>query len=193
MDAPIWLNASVVSDLRWFADWVERLNGVHILGEESWSARDADLEIWCDASNFGLGFASAQPNIGYFFQWEDDPLEAQSHTYFFEELCVLCAVLWATQLPHLPQRLAVHSDLANTYATFNSLHAYGRYNLLLMQAIDSLLNAGIDLRVFHIPGKHNIIADALSHGQFRLACELQPGISIQSFSPPRDNLQVLHK
>jgi hypothetical protein len=193
MDAPIWLNASVIADLRWFADQVEKLNGVHILGEELWTTADADLEIWCDASNYGLGFTTTLPNVGYFFQREDDPTEAQSHIFFFEELCVLSAVLWAAQLCHPPKRLAIHSDSANTHAAFNSLRAYGRYNVLLMQAINSLLESGINLRVFHIPGENNVIADALSRGQFHLARHLQPGISIRLFSPPRDALGALRK
>ena len=193
MNAPIWLNASVVTDLRWFANWVEELNGVHILGEETWSAEDADLEIWCDASNYGIGFASIAPNVAYFFQREDDTREAQSHIYFFEELCVLSAIQWAAQLPQRPQRLAIHTDSANTHAAFNSLRTYGRYNLLLMQAIDTLLSARIQLRVFHIRGENNVVADALSRGQFQLARQLQPGVSIRLFVPPRDALQALRK
>ena len=55
MNTPIWLNASVVTDLRWFANWVEELNRVHILGEETWSVEDADLEIWCDAVGGKIG------------------------------------------------------------------------------------------------------------------------------------------
>ena len=99
----------MVADLQWLADWTERLQGVRILGDESWSAQDAELQIWCDASNFGPGFISAKPNIGYFFQREDDRSEAQSHPFFFEELCLVSAsaFLWAAQL-----RLAIHSDSA---------------------------------------------------------------------------------
>src|SRR5271169_1988839 len=131
MNAPLWLNASVVTDLRWFADWVERLDGVHVLGEEVWAPQDADLEVWSDASNYGVAFACADPSVGYFFQQEDSPVEAQSHTFFFEQLGVLCAILWAAQLGKRPCRLAIHSDSANTHAIFNSLRAYGRYNVLL--------------------------------------------------------------
>ena len=62
-----------------------------------------------------------------------------------------------------------------------------------MQAIDSLLDSGIDLRVFHIPGKSNAAADALSRGQFQLVRQLQPGVSLRLFSPPRDMLDTLYK
>jgi hypothetical protein len=193
MDAGIWLNAAVVADLRWFANWIERLDGVHVLGDEMWSVRDADMQIWCDASNYGLGFTAIWPNVGYFFQRDDNPKEAQAHTFFFEELCVLSAILWAALQPVPPRRLAVYTDSMNTQATFNSLRAYGRYNVLLMLAIDTLLESKIDLRVFHIAGETNTVADAISRGQFHLARQLQPGIVIRSFLPPQDALGALHK
>jgi hypothetical protein len=193
MNLGVWLNTAVVADLQWFGKWVKLLDGVHVLGDEVWGAQDADLQIWCDASNFGLGFSTTLPNIGYFFQREDDPKEAQAHTFFFEELCVLSAILWAAEQPNRPRRLVIYTDSMNTQATFNTLQAYGHYNILLMKAIDTILESKMDLRIFHIVGKNNSVADALSRAQVHLARQLQPGISIRSFTPPQDALGALRK
>ena len=121
MDAGIWLNTAVVADLQWFTSWVKYLDGIHVLGDEIWPAQDADMQIWCDTLNYGLGFASISPNARYFFQQDDDPKEAQVHTFFFEELCVLLVILWAATQLVPPHCLAIYTDLMNTQATFNSL------------------------------------------------------------------------
>jgi hypothetical protein len=48
-----------------------------------------------------------------------------------------------------------------------------------------LFSCDIDLRVFHIPGENNLIADALSCGLFHVASQAHLGLCIFSFQPPR--------
>ena len=66
-------------------------------------------------------------------------------------------------------------------------------SLVLLQGIDALLESKIDLRVFHIAGETNTVADAISRGQFHLARQHQPGIAIRTFLPPQDALGALRK
>ena len=58
MNAPVYLNKQVTSDLLWFVDQVERLDGVRMFDAEEWSAGKADFEVWGDASAIGLAFWS---------------------------------------------------------------------------------------------------------------------------------------
>jgi hypothetical protein len=71
---------------------------------------------------------------------------------------------------------------------FNSLYALPAYNPILITAIDLIISADIQIRVFHIPRAENQVADALSCFDNASACVLQPGLLIQKFSPPRFSL-----
>jgi len=114
MSASIWINRSVLADLGWFADTVEKLSGVSVLGAETWGAADADLSVWCDASDIGLGFYCPADNIAYVYERDDDPSVAQTLITFFESLCVLSAIQWASAKRSAPKRLAVHTDSLNS-------------------------------------------------------------------------------
>jgi hypothetical protein len=56
--APIFLNSAVIKDFVWFAKTFNRFSGVHILRSIHWVPGEADLQFYCDASSFGLGFWS---------------------------------------------------------------------------------------------------------------------------------------
>ena len=55
-----------------------------------------------------------------------------------------------------------------------------------MLSVDILISSGIDLRVLHLAGENNNVADALSRFQNDTACALVPNLSILPFTPPRD-------
>jgi hypothetical protein len=57
-----------------------------------------------------------------------------------------------------------------------------------MSTVDVLITRGIDLRVVHLAGENNNVADALSRFQNDNACSLVPGLSILPFTPPQDTL-----
>ncbi|KAJ3738059.1 hypothetical protein EV360DRAFT_90880 [Lentinula raphanica] len=111
--------------------------------------------------------------------------------FYWEALTVLAAVEWAASLSdrkgskERPLRLTIRSDSSNSVDIFNSLSALPLYNPILIQTVDILIEHHIDLRVIHIPGSENAVADALSRSDFELAQSLQPGLSIQPFQPPR--------
>ena len=71
---------------------------------------------------------------------------------------------------------------------FNSLSALPVYNNILKGSVDHLLSDignPIDLRVIHIAGKLNTVADTLSQEHFHTVIDYAPGIVINNFSPPR--------
>ena len=59
---------------------------------------------------------------------------------------------------------------------------------MLIQVIDRVLHQGIDLRVFHVPGVHNEIADVVSYCQNDLLAASHPELVISAFQPPRPAL-----
>ncbi|KAF8585603.1 hypothetical protein K439DRAFT_1615876 [Ramaria rubella] len=134
--APIFINHAVIQDLGWVASVMEEADGVHMLESTEWTPGEADLHIFCDAT--------------------------LTHTLPFIALAVVSALAWASQLASPPHRLLIHSDSLNTIEMFHSLKALEGYNDLLLYAMRILLLSRISLRVAHISGKDNTVADALS-------------------------------
>ena len=71
---------------------------------------------------------------------------------------------------------------------FNSFSALPAYNEILKAAVDHILmdvDNHIQLRVIHVPGHLNTIADALSRGELHTVVDNVPNIVIDLFSPPQ--------
>jgi hypothetical protein len=186
MPLPIWINRDVLADLSWFADMVEKQVGVNMLGAETWKAADADLNIWCDASDIGIGFFCPVDRVAFVFERDDDPARAQSFITFFESLCILSAIQWASQRTPIPERLAIHTDSLNSVQFFNSFRARDKYAVLIKAAAETLIASDIDLRVFHVSGRDNVVADLLSRRLYTNVRSTVSGIQIFHFQPPRD-------
>jgi hypothetical protein len=88
-------------------------------------------------------------------------------------------------------RLLVNTDNMNTVYMYKSLHAKPSYNPLLISSINARIDCSLDVRVNHVPGNNNTIADAVSRGNFSLAHRLIPNLTILSFTPPRDALGAI--
>lgn len=71
---------------------------------------------------------------------------------------------------------------------FNSLCATPNYNPLLRTAVDDLINHNVDLRVIHVKGEENHVADSILRQRFSDATARAPGLDIQTFKPPREPL-----
>ncbi|KAL6309119.1 hypothetical protein BKA93DRAFT_815012 [Sparassis latifolia] len=172
--AGIFVNSAIVSDLQWMVQHIRVSDGVHFLGSEDWSPADIseDDENHVPWHNIGL--------------WADIPCAAPKDAIFwFEALAACSAVHYVAYNVNYPvKRLVVFSDNTNTVALFNTFHALLAYNLIIKSVVNALLAEDLQLRVGHISGKENIIADALSRGQLD---------EILKFSPPRDTLGGVKK
>ncbi|KAJ7636294.1 hypothetical protein FB45DRAFT_705125, partial [Roridomyces roridus] len=122
----------------------------------------------------GLAFQSALPS-------DVDP---ELKIFFFEALCVCSAIHYAGK--HLPagSRVTVHTDSSNTVDIFGSLRALPAYNEILKSSVDVLIGGDLELRVLHVPGAQNSVADAISRWDNDRAVSLVPGLLIHPFSPP---------
>lgn len=191
-NAGIPLNRDVISDLSWFADRMEVSDGIHVLQVTEWGKGDADLEIWCDASKLAIAFYSRAHRCAYVSPLDEDQITSSGvfRIFFNEALAVVSALAWASRLANPPRRLIIHSDSINTVQIFHSLRASQEYNQIIFLAVQILMDSDIELRVLHIVGADNVIADHVSRLMFDAARQLHPGLIIRSFMPPRDELAV---
>ena len=185
------MNRDVERELTWVADHLLRFDGIYFLRSVSWSYDDLSpsvLHVYCDASPFAMGFW--YPSLAQGFQAPAHQIFAQQggSIFYLEALCVCAAILDAAPRLLPDQRLAVHTDNINTVQLFNSLSALPAFNWMLIQVVDRVMSQGIDLRVFHVPGVHNEIADALSRLQNDLLASSHPELVISAFQPPRPAL-----
>lgn len=197
-NARVMINLEVRAALEWFVSRLATTNGVSILDANEWLPDEADLVIYCDASTGAKGHA--KPGLGFWIPSRNQGFYADSSVayatnltfnkdmgsiFYLEALCVLSAIFWVKQLASKPRRLLIYTDSMNTVDMFSSLRADPGYNTILMEAVDALLDMDVSLRVFHVAGEENIVADALSRGLFDIIRVRQPHLKIALFQPPR--------
>ena len=181
----IRINNAVRADLLWAIQQLESSPGVCLIHHMQWDISSADVIIYCDACLDGMGFWLPDKCVGYYSPVPEETTEEQ--IFYFEALCVLSAIHHATDSLCVPpsSRILIYTDNDNTVAIFNTLRCLPRYNPILIDATTISMASNIHLRVLHIPGDLNYVADAISRKKFSLAQQYVPGITISSFLPPR--------
>ncbi|KAJ3910905.1 hypothetical protein F5877DRAFT_55804, partial [Lentinula edodes] len=193
-NASIYLNEAVKDDLRWFIKHITNANGVLLFEGMDWDPLlETNMTIFCDACLDGVAFWIPELLLGFYA-----PISSSQTTirpiFFYESLAVVSAVKWfcmtARSDESLKQnlRLTVFTDSSNTVDIFSTLRALPDYNGLLRFVVDELIAASVDIRVLHVPGEQNAVADAISRHDFDRAKQLAPGLSIEFFQPPRVTL-----
>jgi hypothetical protein len=171
-NASLWINNAVRGDLRWAHDKVKASPGLLLLESVSWPAETATYTIFCDACPTGMGFWYPRLNIAFYA--DTPPDEVSGLIFYFEALCVLCALRDACLRAASLGRFIIFTDNQNSVDIFSSLRAKPEYNILLREAVDLLTSENHDMRILHIPGEDNAVADALSRGKFAHAIHLRP-------------------
>jgi len=158
--ASIYLNRQVISDLNWVAEMMENSSGLYYFEATEWSPSDADITIYCDTSLSRLGFYCPERTVGFHADIADT---APTCTIFYNEaLSILSALMWCLDAKPSPRKLTIYTDSMNTVEMFHSLSALPGYNDILLCAAGLLISSSSSLRVLHIPGTENVVADALS-------------------------------
>src|ERR1700678_781266 len=181
----LYVNNAIRSDLLWAIDHLTRLSGTRVLQSVNWNPDTADITAYCDASLTGLGFWFPDLSTGFWSSVPEDP--PKDTIFYFEALSVLSAITHSTSLGLPLNKLVVYTDNLNTVHIFNSLSALPAYNEILKSAVDQLLSDidnPIQLRVIHISGESNTVADALSRGQLHTVVDNVPNITVNTYSPP---------
>jgi hypothetical protein len=181
--AKIFVSKAVVRDLDWFVSHVQRSNGIYLFENVDWEVKQADVVAYSDACLSGLGFFFEDSRQGCQCVIPQDP--PKDTIFYFEALAVVSAVEAATRLPTIPVHLLIYSDNTNTVNIFHTLRSLPPYNDLLKYTVTLLIKHSISLRVLHVPGVDNLVADSLSRFENTKALTLCPDLSISSFQPPR--------
>ena len=176
----IWVNNAVREDLQWALDKIVTSDGLLHLRLTSWTDDPADYIIYCDACPTGMGFWYPASSEGFLCEILEPCKEL---IFFYEALCVLCTLHNAYQRASSSNRILIYTDNLNTVDIFASLRALPAYNVILRTAVDLLYEGNHELRVLHVPGEANTVADALSRQNYACAWELQPDLTISEFEP----------
>lgn len=190
--ATIRVNNAVRAELRWFLRHVESSNGIFLLNSIAWDPTISSPEntvCYTDACLTGLAFWFPERKLG--FQCKIPHDTHRMPIFYYEAAAVTLAILNVQS--RLRDRLVIYSDNQNTVDIWQSLKASCDYNDLLRLAIDELIAQSVDVRVLHVPGVKNPVADALSRFNNAEALRLVPGLSITEFQPPLTMLGAVEK
>lgn len=189
----IRINNAVRADLAWAITHLEHNSGIWLIQQLRWDASSADFVIYCDACLEGMGFWLPDQCVGFYSPVPEGLNEEQ--IFYFEALCVLSALhhLVNTSHPQQSSCILIYTDNDNTVAIFNTLRCLPRYNNILISAADTLIRKNLHLRVLHIAGELNYVADAISRNKLDLTRQYVPGIVISPFSPPQLTLGAVQK
>jgi len=180
---PIWLNNAVKADLLWALSHIRNSSGVHLLTATDWTVNTSDLTIYCDACLDGMAYWYPDHGVGYYCEIEQRLPD--QFIFYWEALCILSALSHAASTSEIPMKILIFTDNANTVDIFHSLRCLPEYNAILKHSVDICLATNHQLRVLHVPGEQNIVADALSRKDFTRAIATAPGLKLRFFEPPR--------
>ena len=178
----IFVSKAIIRDLDWFITHVRNSDRIYLFEDVDWDAGQADLTAYSDVCLSGLGFFFEDLKEGFQCSIPQDP--PKGTIFYFEALAVVSAVDAATHLSSIPSCLLVFSDNTNTLNIFHSLHCLPPYNELLKFMVLILIKYEISLRVLHVPGIHNSVADSLSCFDNDKVFAMCPQLSISNFQPP---------
>ena len=177
--AKIFVNKAVMQDLAWFISHVEQSDGVYIFDNIDWTAQQTDITAYADASMSGMGFYFEHSCEGFQSPLPHNP---PKNTIFYFELLAVVSVVEAVMHAHcIPRHLLIFSDNTNMVNIFHSLRSLPPYNDLLKFTVSLLLKFNISLRVVHVSGMDNVVADALSCFENTQALAACLGLSISKF------------
>jgi len=178
----IWVNNAVREDLKWATHHMRASLGINLLSSVTWDVEDADATVFCDACMEGLAFYYPDRSTAYYAPVPTNA--ARDIIFYFEALAVAsaCNDLKNTVPQH--SHIVIYTDSMNTVDIFNSLRCQPEFNPLLRHCVDVMISQEFQIRVLHIPGELNTVADAISRREFHRAQQLAPGLRIESFQPP---------
>lgn len=189
-NAPISLNNLVRQSLEWLASQIAIAPPLYLLDPalEDWAESEANLVIRTDAclkadgtGKPGLGCWWVDPRTGcpqHFFHRSTTPSDDIAAT---EALAILSALDLAISSRLPLRRILVLTDSALSVYAFDSGRASPTLHSIVWTAYRLLDDSRVDLRVRHIIGDDNSVADSLSRKPLSY---LQNFPNLYSFNPP---------
>jgi hypothetical protein len=180
-DARVWSNKAIRDDLCWVKGRVDVSNGVRLLKSCAWEINEATCIAKTDACPKGLAFWYSSLDVGFM---TPTPCETPAtQISFYEALAVLSVLEDARTRFPTGSKIIVYTDNFTSVAMFNSLRCLPEYNCILKAAVNILIETDFSLRVLHIAGLNNDVADALSRADLMRALRVNPRLIIRNFEP----------
>ena len=176
------------ADISWWSSFLPLFNGVSLI--KASSCDFSDLHFATDASLTGGGAICLDEC--FHFQFSPDILTGASHISSLELYTIVVAVqFWAPKLRHRKFIVSCDNQAAVTVINSGSTKDYFMQRCL-RQLWFSAAVFDFELQARHIPGDHNVLADALSrwdsdpslHDTFQMsACSLGRVYTFQQVPP----------
>ena len=180
-DSRVWANNAIREDLEWARNKVEKSEGVRLLKSLAWDVSEATCTAMTDACPRGFAFWYPELNLGF---TTSTPSETTSNQITFYETLAVFSVLDNARLLYPPgSKIVIYTDNFSAVAMYNSFRALPEYNCILKASVDILYDFKFDLRVLHVAGVDNDVADALSRGEIMRAIQINPKLTIKAFDP----------
>ncbi len=176
----VHINNDVRDDFSWALETLTHLQPVLLLQSLAWQPSDTSLTVYCDACPEGLGFWFPSTSMGYY---SAAPTNVPPLIFYLEALCVLSALELSCDILPPSSRLLIYTDNQNTVDIFSSLRCLPEFSHLLQTSITLRTLAYVDVRVLHVPGIENEVADALSRADFHRALSYSPNLILNFFTP----------
>lgn len=156
-------NNSTRADLKWLSSALKTWNGQQLLKSYFWRLSEADLTFFYDTCPTGLGLWIPQRNKGWIFR-----LDPPSRDIYWAELAatVLCLMI---SKDIGAKQIVIFTDSHNVVDLFGSHRAIATVRLMFRTAIDLMLSEDYDVKVKHVPGDQNTVADDLSRNNLDIA------------------------
>ncbi|KAJ8482207.1 hypothetical protein ONZ45_g15028 [Pleurotus djamor] len=184
------LKVHVNNDMRREVDWMithlEKSDGVRILKSLDWDVDSASVVLYTDASLVRMAFWSPQCHEG--FVCDNLAGNEGASINVWETLAVVSALHHISERYPNAERVVIYSDSTFVINMFNSLKCPLPYSRMLRSAVDVIIARDFQLRVLYIPTEKNVVADALSRGNFLKALASDSSLVVNLFQPPRNGL-----
>jgi len=172
--------------LEWIKLYLTTAHPVRLLDMEAWHASQADMVYYADACPTGLGVWFPQLNICISYRVEKpfaDPGHpgVTLHIGAAEMFAQFLAIHFLTTHAQVQQqRVLGYTDNQGVRENFYTLTSALPINEIVMQQLVLLETAHrLSIRVYHIPGKNNIMADWASRGRYDELRRLAPSVTVR--------------
>jgi hypothetical protein len=179
---PVFISKALSDELLWLAAYIRSARPLLLKEAAPWRAREATAEYWVDATPSGLGVFDGRQGFTCAHL-------TSTNILLNEMTAILAAVMIFTRSLRASanlarSRLLVHSDSLDSCAIFSSLRADPTYNGVLKRSSELRSLFNVDLRVIHISGATNVVADALSRQDLDKLALIQPGMRLSTIPDP---------
>jgi hypothetical protein len=176
---------------RWAVSYLSSGQPLRILRTLCWDTADADTLLFADATASQLGIYLPQYNLGLYYRSRRErfafPNDTEEFHIGMSELLAQFVGIWFL-LHHVwptygvesrGNRLLAYTDNAGVQDNFATYSSSLPVNTEILKRIVVMEQQALfSLRVQHIPGKLNMVADGLSRNAFDDVAKWHPGITI---------------